>query len=193
MKGRLLALALICAALPATAQQTLRPQEQSRLERFDQTAGRAMLQAFQTGSPAEVDALTRALSGTAQVAFDEGLGGEWSCRTMKLGGLTGLVVYSPFKCRLTFQGDGYLFEKLSGSERTRGVISLRDGRAIYAGVGYVAGKTPPDYADLAADFAGDGEIQPDIAVFERVSNQRARLMFPAPVVESDFDILELTR
>ncbi|WP_372990853.1 DUF4893 domain-containing protein [Sulfitobacter sp.] len=193
MTVRLLAIFLICAALPAAAQTLLRPQEQSRLDRFDQTAGRALLQALEVGTAADVAALTQALSGTAQVAFDEGLGGDWSCRTMKLGGLTGLVVYSPFKCRLTFQGNGYLFEKLSGSQRTRGVISLQDGRAIYAGTGFVAGKTPPDYADLAADFAGTGEIQPDIAVFERISNKRARLMFPAPVVESDFDILELTR
>lgn len=191
---RALAAAWLCAtALPAVAQDVLRPQETLRLDRFEQTAGEALLQAFQTGAPSDLAALTVALSGTPLVAFDEGLGGDWTCRTMKLGGISGLVVYSSFKCRLTFQGAGYTFEKLSGSQRTSGLLSLRDGRAVYVGVGYVAGSTPPAYADLAADFEGDGEIQPDIAVFERVSNQRSRLMFPAPVVESDFDLLELTR
>ena len=100
---------------------------------------------------------------TPLVAFDEGLGGDWTCRTMKLGGISGLIVYTLFKCRLTFQGNGYTFEKLSGSQRTSGFLSLRDGRAVYVGVGYVAGSIPPAYADLAADFEGDGEIQPDIA------------------------------
>ena len=184
--------AVLCAA-PAIAQDALRPQEKLRLDRFEATAGDALLQAFQSGSADDLTALSRALSGTPQVAFDEGLAGDWSCRTMKLGGLPALVVYSPFKCRLTFQGNGYLFEKLSGSQRTTGVITLRDGRAVYAGVGYVAGEVPPAYAALPPGFAGDGTLQPDVAVFERVSNQRARLMFPAPVVESDFDILELTR
>lgn len=193
MMRRVLALCLMCVAVPAAAQEVLRPQEQSRLARYDEIAGNALLQAFQTGASGDLSALTRALSGTPQVAFDQGLSGDWNCRTMKLGGQTGLVVYSPFKCRLTFQDGGYLFEKLSGSQRTKGFLGMRDGRAVYVGVGFVAGETPPAYTDLAPDFAGDGTIQPDIAVFERVSNQRARMMFPAPVVEGDFDILELTR
>ena len=179
--------------LSAAAQDILRPQEQSRLARFDEIAGAAILQALQTGSEADVSALATALSGEPKVAFDQGLSGDWSCRTMKLGGTTGLVVYTPFDCRLTFQNNGYVFEKLSGSQRTKGLLEMRNGRAVYVGVGFVAGETPPAYADLAPEFEGDGAIQPDIAVFERVSNTRARLMFPAPVVESDFDILELTR
>ncbi len=184
---------MLIAGVPLAAQTDLRPQEQSRLDRFEETAGRALLQAYHSGGSDDLAALARALSGTPQVAFDEGLSGEWACRTIKLGGAAGLVAYTPFTCRLTFQGDGYLFEKLSGSQRTLGHITMRDGRAVFVGIGYVAGTTPPAYGDLAPDFAGDGQIQPDIAVFERVSNSRARLMFPAPVVESDLDILELTR
>ena len=186
-------LSLTAIPLSATAQDVLRPQEQSRLARFDEIAGAALLQALQTGSEADVSNLATALSGEPKVAFDQGLSGDWSCRTMKLGGATGLVVYTPFDCRLTFQNNGYVFEKLSGSQRTKGFIEMRNGRAVYVGVGFVAGETPRVYADLLPDFEGDGTIQPDIAMFERVSNTRARLMFPAPVVESDFDILELTR
>ncbi|WP_138924276.1 DUF4893 domain-containing protein [Sulfitobacter sp. BSw21498] len=188
-----LTLTAMLGALPAIAQEALRPQEQLRLDRLEAVAGNALLQALQSASAEDLSALAGALSGTPQVAFDEGLAGDWSCRTIKLGGMPALVVYSPFKCRLTFQGNGYLFEKLSGSQRTMGFITLRDGQAIYAGVGYVAGETPPAYNALPPEFAGDGTVQPDVAVFERVNNQRARLMFPAPVVESDFDILELTR
>ncbi|WP_299412188.1 DUF4893 domain-containing protein [uncultured Sulfitobacter sp.] len=190
--------ALLLAALWAllagvAAAQDIRVQEQSRLDRFERLAGTALLEAFAQGSAGDVAALTTALSGTPQVAFDPSLQGEWRCRTMKLGGTPALVVYSNFKCRMTLDNTGVTFEKLSGSQRTSGRIEMRDGRAVYLGVGYVASETPRAYSDLAADFEGTGTITPDVAVFERVSDTRARLMFPAPVNESDFDILELTR
>ncbi|KIN73574.1 hypothetical protein Z949_2766 [Sulfitobacter guttiformis KCTC 32187] len=173
--------------------QQIRPQEQTRLDRFERLAGTALLGAMAQGEAADVAALTAALGGVPQVAFDPALQGEWNCRTMKLGGLTALTVYSNFKCRMALDLTGVIFEKLSGSQRTSGRIEMRDGRAVYLGVGYVASETPQTYGDLAPDFEGNGAITPDVAVFERVSPNRARLLFPAPVNESDFDILELTR
>lgn len=190
-----LGLFVCCAALIAGAAgaQDIRPQEQARLDRYERIAGTALLEALAAGSAADVDALTTALSGQPQVAFDPSLQGEWQCRTMKLGGLAALVVYTNFKCRMTLDNTGVGFEKLSGSQRTAGRIEMRDGRAVYLGVGYVASETPQTYASLDPAFEGSGTITPDVAVFERVSETRARLMFPAPVNESDFDILELTR
>jgi hypothetical protein len=173
--------------------QDIRPQEQARLDRFEKLAGSALLEAMATGTPSDVTALNTALSGTPQVAFDPSLQGEWHCRTLKLGGLTQLVVYTNFKCRMTLDNTGITFEKLSGSQRTSGRIEMRGGRAVYLGVGYVSSEQPQFYTDLAPDFEGTGSITPDVAVFERISQTRARLMFPAPVNESDFDILELTR
>ena len=192
MKRALLAClaALIASAAGA---QTIRPQEQARLDRFEQTAGAALLDALAHGAAQDVGAVTAALSGTPLVAFDPGLQGDWACRTMKLGGLARLVVYTDFKCRMTLDLTGVLFEKLTGSQRTSGRIEMHNGRAVYLGVGYVSSETPQAYVDLDPDFRGSGTITPDVAVFERVSDTRARLMFPAPVNESDFDILELTR
>lgn len=189
------ALFVCCAALIAGAvgAQEIRPQEQARLERFERTAGTAVLEALAGGAPEDVAALTAALSGQPQVAFDPSLQGDWQCRTMKLGGLSALVVYTNFKCRMTLDNTGVTFEKLSGSQRTSGRIEMRAGRAIYLGVGYVSSEAPQRYANLDPAFEGSGTITPDVAVFERVSDRRARLMFPAPVNESDFDILELTR
>lgn len=182
--------ALIAGAAGA---QDIRPQEQARLDRFEQIAGAALLEAMAGGTAEDVAALNGALSGTPQVAFDASLQGEWRCRTMKLGGTTPLVVYSKFKCRMSLDNTGVTFEKLSGSQRTAGRIEMRNGQAVYLGVGYVSSEAPQAYSDLAADFEGIGTITPDVAVFERISETRARLMFPAPVNESDFDILELTR
>ena len=193
MKG-LTALAL-CAALtgPALAQDTLRPEDAARLEGYSSSLGQSLIEALAGGSSADVSALTNALSGQPDVAFDESLAGNWKCRTIKMGGIGPLVVYTPFDCVFEIAAGGFTFEKLSGSQRTKGSIQLRDGRAIYVGVGFVAGQNPPAYADLPADFTSDGTIQTQVAVFERISPTRARLLFPSPAVESDFDILELTR
>jgi hypothetical protein len=188
----LLAAAALLFPLAAAAQD-LRPGDAARLDAFDESAGEALLSALSGGTSGDVAALTRALSGTPQIAFDESLVGEWNCRTMKLGGLTSLVVYTPFRCRITAGPTGFDFEKLTGSQLTRGTITLRNGRAVYVGVGYVRGEDPPAYADLPADFRSDGRVQTDVAIFERVGPGRARLMFPYPATESTFDILELTR
>jgi hypothetical protein len=192
MRRALLACCATFFANGAVAQD-IRVQEQARLERFERTAGTALLEAMAQGSAEDVDALTVALSGTPQVAFDASLQGEWRCRTIKLGGTPALVVYSNFKCRMALDNTGVTFEKLSGSQRTSGRIEMRNGRAVYLGVGYVSSEAPQIYGDLASDFEGTATITPDVAVFERVSQKRARLMFPAPVNESDFDILELTK
>jgi hypothetical protein len=192
---RLRALLVCCAALLAegAAAQDIRPQEQARLDRFERLAGTALLEAMAAGEPADVAALAKALSGAPQVAFDPALAGEWRCRTMKLGRGVPLVVYRNFSCRMSLDNTGVTFEKLTGSQRTRGRIEMRDGRAVYLGVGYIADETPQNYSDLAPDFEGSATLTPDVAIFERVSETRARLLFPAPVNESDFDILELTR
>jgi hypothetical protein len=193
MRTRLSVLFCLALSVPAAAQTTLRPQDTARLDGFASAAGGAILQAIAGGHPPDVAALTQALSGTPQIAFDETLNGDWTCRTMKLGGGIPLVVYSPFKCRIGLQNDGFTFEKLTGSQRTKGKVTFRDGRAVYVGVGFTAGQTPPDYGDLPEGFTSDGTMQTDVAIFERTSPTRARLMFPSPAVESDFDILELTR
>ena len=175
------------------AETMLRPADSARLDNLDAASGNAVMQALAASEAKDVTALTRALSGEPQVAFSADLQGDWSCRTIKLGGISPLVVYSPFKCRFTATDRGFAFEKLTGSQLTRGEITLRDGRAVYAGVGYVNGETAPDYADLPEDFSSGGKVQSDVAVFQRISSTRARLLFPFPAVESDFDILELTR
>ncbi len=192
MRSALLAGLALLLAGSAVAQE-IRPQEQARLDRFERLAGTALLEAMAGGSDSDVAALTTALGGVPQVAFDPSLQGEWKCRTMKLGGEPRLVVYTNFKCSMSLDNTGITFEKLSGSQRTSGRIEMREGRAIYLGVGYVSSEKPQNYGDLDPAFEGSGTVTPDVGVFERISDRRARLMFPAPVNESDFDILELTR
>lgn len=180
MRDALLAgLSALFLAAPALAQE-IRPQEQARLDRFERLAGTALLEAMAEGSEGDITALVSALGGVPQVAFDPSLQGEWTCRTIKLGGAGRLVVYSNFKCNMSLDNTGITFEKLTGSQLTSGRIEMREGRAVYLGVGYVASETPQNYGDLDPAFEGSATVMPDVAVFERVSDTRARLMFPRP-------------
>ena len=190
-------LALIAAlAGPAAAQPYLRADDAARLDGYDETVGIALMEALSGGAPGDVAALTGALAGIPRPAAAISPAGDWSCRTMKLGKLLPLTVYGRFRCRVTDQGDGtWLFEKLSGSQRTRGLIWIDGERAIYAGTGYVNDNVPTPYRELPeVVLSGDGPQEtPDVALFEQVGADRARLIFPAPHLESRLDILELTR
>ena len=74
-----------------------------------------------------------------------------------------------------------------------GTIARHDGQMIYLGVGYVADVEPLDYGDLPEGSFGDGERQPQIGIVEQPGPDTIRILFPDPIVESDFDILYLTR
>ena len=49
------------------------------------------------------------------------------------------------------------------------------------------------YSDLPPEDFGDGIYQPQVGIVEQTSLNTARIMFPAPVNESLFDLLYLTR
>lgn len=193
-RATLLAVCVLLAG-PAVADGDLRPApaDLERLERFDAHLGGALRQALAGGSPADIAALTTALAGTP---VWEDFTGDWTCRTMKLGGLLPLTVYSPFRCRITELPSGeWRFEKLTGSQLTAGTIYPFDGELRYLGVGHIAGAAPIGYeAYHAGDIPAEaGQVTADVGILEVTGPNRARLMLPAPMLESDFDILELTR
>ena len=187
------AILAICLAGPAAAAPEIRAVDLDRLARYDEAAGEAILGAFRGGAPEDVSVLVDALSGQPQAPAPTG---DWQCRTIKMGGISDLVVYAPFRCRISqVSATEWSFEKLTGSQLTKGSIAFHEGRAIYRGTGYVAGGPASDYAGLpeANDPVEPGQTVADIAVFEQIGPDEARLMFPFPVLESRFDILYLTR
>ncbi|MEY1554340.1 DUF4893 domain-containing protein [Yoonia sp. R2331] len=189
---RLISLLLAFAALPAAAQD-MRPQEAARLADLDATAGEALLGAFAAGRRGDIDLLQEALAGSPLPPLQTTLAGDWSCRTFKMGGLVSLVAYAKFDCRITPDGTRFTFEKLTGSQRTSGTIQIIDGRMIYLGVGTVNDAPQRAYDALHPAFIGNGEVQPQVGLVEQSGPDSARILFPSPVVESDFDVLWLTR
>ncbi|SIS64339.1 protein of unknown function [Paracoccus saliphilus] len=194
----LLALAFLPAA--ATAQAVLvdgtaiRPDDQRRLEELDASAGSALREAFASGTPEDLDQLADTLAGTPLPPEEalELLPGEWSCRMMKLGNGVPLVIYQNFACVVTEDGG---FEKLTGSQRSKGQMHPDGNRLVYLGTGFIAGDTPPPYAELPDKVSPQDMPQrmPQVGVVEMISKDRGRILFPDPYLESRMNLLVLQR
>jgi len=194
---RLAALAALLVA-PAFAETPdlagmIRSDDRARLERLDEVAGRTLRSALALGSPEDRAILVEGLSGSALPAERAMtiLQGEWSCRMLKLGGNLPLVVYQAFHCRLTGSG----FEKLTGSQRTTGRIGLLDGQTVYLGTAFVAGDTPLPYGELPAevDPGATPQLTPEVGLVEVTGDKAARILLPLPWLESELNVLMLTR
>ncbi len=179
-------LALILAVVAAPAFADLRAEDQARLDGFDAALGRGLSQAMAGGALDDVQYLVSVMRGEPLAEPD--LTGDWQCRVMKLGGNLPLVIYQPFACSVDADGT---FRKTGGSQLKQGVIA----GGLYRGVGFVRGDTPPDYAALpeVTDPQASPQILPEVAVVEQITPDMARMLFPAPFVESAFDVIEMTR
>lgn len=189
-------LALALTLTPAIAQSTpppIRDDDAARLDVLNESLGQALRQAFAGGEKGELAVLADALRGTA-LPVDEAqaaLAGDWNCRVIKLGRSLPIVAYPEFRCR----ADGSAFEKLTGSQRTKGEVHEYDGQLIYLGTGFVAGEVPADYADLPpeTDPQSTPQFIPEVGLVEMTSPRAGRIIFPRPHLESETDLLVLTR
>ncbi|WP_207102014.1 DUF4893 domain-containing protein [Paracoccus shandongensis] len=171
----------------------IRADDARRLAEYHAAAGEALLDAFSGGSQADLAVLADVLRGDP-LPSDQAravMSGDWSCRTIKMGRLLPITVYQPFRCRIGADGS---LEKLTGSQRTKGQVHRDGDRLVYLGTGFIAGDTPPAYADLppSPDASGPQRV-PEIGVVEMIDENRGRVMFPDPYLESRFNILALGR
>ncbi len=186
----LLALCLsFCAALPALAdgeiQKLITPADKARLDKFDETRKAALAEAT-AGNPADVKQLDALLAKPLVSFSDKDLTGNWKCRTIKAGGLSPLVIYGWFKCKVSDDGSGWRLEKVSGSQRTKGrFFDDRDKRAIYLGSASVNNDAAKPY--------GSGPQTDQVGYVFRNSASEWRIEFPAPYYESKLDIMEFKR
>lgn len=115
--------------------------------------------------------------------------GDYRCRTVKVGakGSTGLpfVSYPWFECRVTPEQNIFSLAKLTGSQRTTGLIFQdSDRRQIFLGTLVLGDESGPrNYGvDAARDMAG---------LVERIGDKRWRVVFPYPAYESIVDVMEV--
>lgn len=158
-----------------------------RLMRHDDTRTRAMQQARDAGSATDLATLDTILSGDTVETLGAPLDGQWRCRVAKLGKISALIIYDYFKCRIDVTDAGLRLEKLTGSQRTSGLIYSHDDGdpKIYRGTLHYGDEQPLPYPH--------SEERDQIAYVHLLSDGRIRLEFPEPFFESDLDILELVR
>ena len=191
MKLRIFAFAAFIAlsAWPVFAdgvvQKLMTSADKARLEKYEETRKAALAEA-RNGNAAEIAELDALLAKPLLSLPDFDLGGEWQCRTVKAGGLSPLVVYGWFKCKVSDDGSGWKLEKTSGSQRTIGRF-YDDGekRMIYLGSFYVAAYAPKPY--------GSGPESDQAGYAFRTGPAEWRIEFPAPQYESKLDVLEFRR
>jgi hypothetical protein len=161
--------------------------DQAKLDKYEEIRSKAVGEATKGGGSTEVEQLEEILA-KPRLPFsqDFDLTGNWKCRTTKLGNEPKLVIYGWFKCRVTDDGSGWMLEKTSGSQRTKGrFYTESDKRLTYLGVGYHSGDKPGNYS------AGPDVDQ--VGYVYRTGKKEFRIEFPSPARESLMDILELKR
>jgi hypothetical protein len=132
-----------------------------------------------------IEVLRQVLVGEV-LSFEDGYdpSGDWRCRYIKLGGDPALTVYGWFSCRIFDDGAGWVVQKIDGSQRSMGrLYNLPQERLLYLGALHYAYEEPI--------WFGDDHARNQLALLSRLDDGRMRLEFPAPLVESEFDILEL--
>ena len=96
------------------------------------------------------------------------------------------MVYDWFRCQVSDDGAGWVLEKQTGSQRTKGrFFTDSDSRLIYLGSYFVKGDRAPPY--------GSGRNSDQVAYVFRGKDDGWRMEFPAPERESVLDILEFRR
>jgi hypothetical protein len=167
---------------------TLSDKDNIRFANFAQNRAEAISKAKASpDSPRDAATLASVLEGAETPIASSSLIGEWRCRTVKLGGNFGsLTIYDYFKCRILREGNSLIFQKTSGSQRTRGTLyPVTNMRYAYVGAGTVNDDPPIPYGAKASED--------QVAYLVQVDAKRLRLEFPKPFYESDFDIVELVR
>ena len=184
-------------ALSAQEAAPIRAEDQARIDGLDAAAGQALRQVLGEGDSQQIADATAALRGTGGAAGPEAIAaleGDWSCRMTKIGGNLPSVSYPPFRCRFARMEGVMTFEKLTGSQRTRGFLRTEGDRVIYLGSSFVQGEEPKGYAEFPETVdPSAGETLPDAGVLEITGPASARILFPRPYRESVLNVLTLTR
>jgi len=129
------------------------------------------------------------MAGDAQKIEPAKMAGAWRCRVIKLSQKPELpiVAYNDFKCRITDDGAGLSLQKLTGSQRTNGTFyDTNDKKLAYVGA-LSLGDTK------RVTRYGENQESNDVGYLIPLSAKRMRLELPSPMVESNFDVLELRR
>ncbi|MEP6830541.1 MAG: DUF4893 domain-containing protein [Rhizomicrobium sp.] len=191
----LAASALLALTAPAYAdwQGQVTPRDIERLAHLNDARDDALAQARQRGGKGDYRAIEKILRPAAHAVPEQALVGNWRCRQIKLGGMSGYYVFDWFNCRISKTNSGIWFEK-AGTQRMAGTLYPQEGMWVYLGAQSAKGEPLHRYSGRAA--SAGSEINPDdqIGALVGIGDNHLRIDLPAPSTqESDFDTIELKR
>lgn len=169
--------------------------DRSRLARMDEAIALGNEESYGVSATIRDRAALHRIMDAVTISVDDAsMLGWWECRTIKVGGgFAGLVVYSWFDCRVSVRNGFLFFEKRSGSQRL-------SGRLYQDGPGRRILLSAPTYNnDAQRLYSGpqggidDPQKQDKPGILQQLEDGRLRIVFPLPVLESTYDVLELRR
>lgn len=174
--------------------QVVNPDDSRRLDRLAVAWRQARAEATASGDGAKVKAAGVLLSpDTALKGRLQPPPGTYRCRTIKLGSIggqgLGYVDYPNFRCTIALTPGGDLvLTKTTGSQRVRGLLYPdTDRRLVFVGA-QAWGADERGYPSYGQQSERD-----QVGVFERIGQNRWRLVLPWPKQESKLDVMELSR
>lgn len=208
MKVLVLTVSLVFASAPTSShaeegvlpleynwQNVITQRDKERLSKLEEAVAQGTEESYAiSASISQRAALHNVMSAPAARIKDQELMGWWGCRTIKVGGpLAGLIVYPFFDCRVRVI-DGFLFfEKRSGSQRISGRLYHKDATTRLL-LGAPTYNDDPQRAYSGPEGGiTDPQKQDKIGVLSVLEDGRVRIVFPYPVLESTFDVLEMRR
>ena len=185
MLAALLAPGAAAALEPCRGDERLTLFDAERLEGLDTSRLRGLAAAMAEGGAAD-RALVGGLYADGLAPAGEIAPGNYLCRTIKLGGLSPLIVYQDFSCEISVAKGGYGLIKTTGSQQLSGTLVPSGDGLLYAGA--------LNYSDEAPIAYGADAERDQVGCLYRVGAEDPRLVLelPAPQFESHFDILLLT-
>ena len=168
--------------------------DKDRLSRMAEAIGKGLDEAKANATPKDLAYVKRLLGADTLTLSADTLAKQYRCRTIKVGGPIGsAIIYGWFKCSVKKMPDGRLFfEKTTGSQRMTGYLyPMSKSKWV------LLAAPNKDHSGPARAYSGpkggiaDPQLQDRVGVVEWLQDGRYRIVFPYPVLESTFDIVEM--
>jgi hypothetical protein len=188
--------AVLALTAPASAgwRDQITDYDAGRLTGLENARADAVRQAETRGGTGDFRAIKETFEADAHGVPERALYGNWRCRQMKLGGMTGYAVFSWFPCRISRVNGGIWFEK-EGTQRMAGYLYPEQGGLwVYLGAQSAKGEPWHRYSGRYASVGADVTPDDQVGALVGIGNNALRIDLPTPATqESDFDAIELVR
>lgn len=188
--GWMLAIAIAAGTGNASAACTipdgfdLTTEDRGRIRALEEARLQGLSEAEQTEAVADWEVVYALFDAEFLAPDPAAIAGDYQCRTIKLGGISPVVVYSWFRCRISPEEQAFVVEKVTGSQNFTGLLVPAGGGYLYRGAGHYSDESPRPYgADPERNQVGCLSSVPD-------GEQHFVLELPRPKFESVHDVIE---